>query len=126
MLDIGKEKKEYNGLHIFELVSHPCTHATVCTGNEHTKWKGQFTIDRTEGSYRYGNEIQFVVWSRDPPIIKNERAANDGYYRIEVCVPEDVGVRLLEDALMRVYNKRRLEREATQQIETPVLVADFM
>ena len=82
--NLGKKKRDYNGLTIYELVSHPVTHATVCVGDEHQKWTGTFTIDRTEGSYRYGDEVQFVVWSREPPKLKWERAPNSGYYRIEI------------------------------------------
>ena len=102
MRDLGKKKRDYNGLTIYELVSHLVTHATVCNGDEHQKWTGTFTIDRTENSYRYGDELQFVVWSTEPPIIKQERAVNDGYYRIEICIPQQEAVNLLEKALYRV------------------------
>ena len=107
MTDLGKRKREYNGLTIYELVSHPVTHATVCGGAEHQKWTGNFTIDRTEGSYHYGDEVQFVLWSTEPPRIKMERAANDGYFRIEICIPQDEAVQLLETALYRIYNAEK-------------------
>ena len=125
MTDIGKKKREYNGLTIFELVSHPVTHATVCGGVEHQKWTGNFTIDRTEGSYRYGNEIQFVLWSQDPPKIKLERAPNDGYFRIEICIPQEEAVQLLETALYRIYNSHRKEAVELPEKEA-VMVVDFM
>ena len=124
MSDLGKKKRVYNGLQIFELVSHPVTHATVCSGAEHQKWIGTFTIDRTEGSYRYGDEVQFVVWSREPPIIKSERAPNDGYYRIEICIPESEALELLEESADRIRMKQ-LEREEFIH-EEPLKVADFM
>ena len=104
MLDLGIEKKEYNGLHIFELASYPTTHATSCNEKEHRLWSGTFFIDRTEGSYRYGDEVQFGLWSRTPPKIKQSRAANDGYYRIEICLPKEDAIQLLEMALARLYN----------------------
>lgn len=110
--DLGKRKKDYFGLTIYELASHPVTHATVCSGEEHQKWTGTFAIDRTEGSYRYGDEVQFVVWSTDPPKIKMERAPNDGYYRIEICIPKQEAVRLLETALTRIYNAEKVYEES--------------
>ncbi|MFC1486617.1 hypothetical protein ACFLRN_02865 [Thermoproteota archaeon] len=116
MLDLGIKKRDYNGLSIFELASHPITHATVCSGAEHQKWTGTFTIDRTEGSYRYGDEVQFVVWSLEPPKIKMERAFNDGYFRIEICIPKENAIHLLEDALSRLYNsENRVEAKTVAQ-----------
>ena len=125
--DIGKRKRDYNGLTIFELASYPCSHATVCSGEEHQKWSGTFTVDRTEGSYRYGDELQFVVWSREAPRIKMERAVNDGYYRIEICIPEQDAVRLLEEALMRVYNARKIKHSVSfGESKEAVMIHDFM
>ncbi len=125
MTDLGKRKREYNGLTIFELVSHPVTHATVCGGAEHQKWTGEFTIDRTEGSYRYGDEVQFVLWSREPPKIKMERAPNDGYFRIEICLPESVALELLEEAADRIRMKQ-IEAAEEASREDSLKVADFM
>ena len=122
MIDLGKKKREYNGLSIFELVSHPVTHATVCGGAEHQKWTGNFTIDRTEGSYRYGDEVQFVLWSTEPPRIKMERAANDGYFRIEICIPQDEAVQLLETALYRIYNAEKQKAAVLPEKEVSKLV----
>ncbi len=123
--DLGIKKREYNGLSIFELVSHPVTHATVCGGAEHQKWTGTFTIDRTEGSYRYGDEVQFVVWSREPPKIKMNRARNGGYYRIEICVPEDKALELLEEATDKIRRKH-IETSNEASHEDPQKVADFL
>ena len=121
--NLGKKKRDYNGLSIYELVSHPVTHATVCGGAEHQKWTGTFTIDRTEGSYRYGDEVQFVVWSHEPPKIKMERAPNDGYYRIEICIPEERALELLEEAVEKIRHKTFREPEIDKE---PIMVADFL
>lgn len=123
--DLGKQKRDYFGLTIFELVEHPVTHATVCCGEEHQKWTGTFTIDRTEGSYRYGDELQFVVWSHEPPTIKQERAINDGYYRIEICIPQQEAVSLLETALHRIYEAEK-ERLASLPEVTVSNIAELL
>lgn len=125
MTDLGKRKREYNGLTIFELVSHPVTHATVCGGAEHQKWTGEFTIDITEGSYRYGDEVQFVLWSREPPKNKRERAPNDGYFRIEICLPESEALELLEEAADMIRMKQ-IEAAEEASREDSLKVADFM
>ena len=115
-LDLGIKKRDYNGVAFYEMVSYPVTHATVCSGAEHQKWTGTFTIDRTEGSYRYGDEVQFVVWSREPPVLKSERAPNGGYYRIEICIPKENAIHLLEDALTRLNkSENRVEAKTVAQ-----------
>ena len=123
--DLGVKKRDYNGLSIFELASFPCSHATVCSGDEHQKWTGTFTIDRTENSYRYGNEIQFVVWSTEAPKLKMERASNGGFYRVEICIPQEQAVRLLETALNRIYNAENMKLKDLPEITVSNL-ADIM
>ena len=56
-----------------------------------------------------------------------ERAANDGYYRIEICIPEQDAVRLLEEALMRVYNARKIKHSVSfGESKEAVMIHDFM
>jgi len=61
MADLGKRKRDYNGLTIFELVSHPCTHATVCSGSEHQKWD--------------------YLWNRLIDVLHEEPDIREMYYR---------------------------------------------
>ena len=70
----------------------------------------------------YGDEVQFVLWSTEPPRIKMERAANDGYFRIEICIPQDEAVQLLETALYRIYNAEKQKAAVLPEKEVSKLV----
>lgn len=101
---LGVKKRPYNGMQAYEIAKCPVPVKTVSaySQNEKHEYVGTFTIDRTEGSYQYPDEVQFVLWTRNPPTIR-QRVTHDGYYRVEICVPRVVATKMLEQALKRLW-----------------------
>lgn len=101
---LGVKKRDYNGLSVFEIAKAPMpVVATVSYGEtKRLKFEGTFCIDRTEGSYRYPQEVQFVLWTRDLPLHES-RSRHDGYSRIEIAIPRNVAIKLLELALRKLW-----------------------
>jgi hypothetical protein len=80
-------KRDYKGVQITEI--YKCRYpieATVAFSGKRLVFKGNFTIDITGGSWKFGNQIQFVMWTKNN-ILQEERAINDGYNRIEIALP---------------------------------------
>jgi hypothetical protein len=91
-------KRSYKGIEISELsTSGIPVEGTIAFGNRRVVFKGLVTIDKTKGSWKFGEQIQFVLWTKDPVRIE-ERADNDGYNRIEIALPLGMGKRMLKEA----------------------------
>ena len=111
----GVAKREYNGLRINELAkySRP-VEATVAFGDKRLVFKGFFVIDTTKGSWKFGDQVQLVLWSRDLPD-EELRAENDDYSRIEIALPLD-SIGTLESALKKLWAlKWKAEAEREQE-----------
>jgi hypothetical protein len=67
--------------------------ATVC-GDSKSKvvFKGQLTLEKMTGSWKFGNQLQIVI--RGKPVRVQKRNPSD-YERIEIALPLDWGLRLI-------------------------------
>jgi len=101
----GVRKKPYFGLQLYDLILSikPTVKATMAlSATEKVEFSGSLSFDRHEGSYMYDNEVVVSVWSHDKPVFK-ERAVNDGYYRVEIPVPQQVFTKMCERALEKLW-----------------------
>jgi hypothetical protein len=69
-------------------------------GEHHLLGDGILTVDKTEGSYAYGPELQIHLRFTTQLKEKLERAVNNGHDRIEICMSEAEGINFLYDALV--------------------------
>ena len=96
---MAKAKADYFGCKFYELakIEQPIK-ATVSYGDKRILFEGTLSIDQTEGSYAYGSELQIHLWATEQPK-EQERALNNGYARIEICMPVTEGLSFLYDSL---------------------------
>lgn len=101
---VGVVKKDYNGLRMIELTMlRPRVKATMAISpTEKMLQIGTFSIDRHENSHSFSDEVVFSVWGFARPVYE-KRARNDGYYRVEIPVPLRVAIKMLEDALHKLW-----------------------
>lgn len=101
------EKRPYFGLQFVELTkTQPQVHASFTWSKDSKAYlHGKLTLDRHKGSWKYPNEVVISVWSKEPPETV-QRAYNDGYYRIEIPIPEAVFLRMIEEAASTLFALR--------------------
>jgi len=101
------EKKPYYGLQFTELSpTQPDVNASFTWSKGKKSYlRGKLSLDRHRGSYKYANEVVISVWSRDPPETV-DRAYNDGYYRLEIPIPESVFLKMIEEAASNLFALR--------------------
>jgi hypothetical protein len=100
------EVKQYFGCKFPNLATYKgLVTVTVSYNDPETKREIRLTfkdmnldIDKTDGSWKYGPELQIHAWNSEPPIVE-VRAVNNGYSRIEVPMYVAKGQQLLKDAL---------------------------
>jgi len=102
----GLRKRDYYGLKMWDLTPTvkpivECTFALSPT--QKATLKGPLSFDRHEGSWKYPEEIVISIWSNNKPILHEERAFNQGYYRVEINVPRDVQTRMFMKALEKLW-----------------------
>jgi integrase len=78
--------------------------ATTAYNDMRITFTGTCTIDRTEGSYKYGDQVQFVLWTYDMPKIEMIRAPNGNYCRMEIAIPKEHAAKFLERALQKLWS----------------------
>ena len=71
--------------------------ATVSYGDTRLVFEGQVVFEKTQGSFKFGEQFQIVLWTKNLPLTE-ERAINDGYSRIEIALPLEVGERMVRQA----------------------------
>ena len=69
------------------------------SGEHHLLGNGILTVDKTEGSYAYGPELQIHLRFTEPLKEKLARAVNNGHDRIEICMDETEGLNFFSRAL---------------------------
>ena len=76
-----------NGAYFFDLLNSPTTsHLTTATIDDKYKLvfpESTFSIGAVTNSYKYGQELQFIGWSRQSPIKMKRVDKEHGYFRIE-------------------------------------------
>lgn len=114
------EKRKYKDMTIDELsTTKTVVEGTASFRDKRIVFKGRFTIDRTKCSWKFGNQIQFVLWCREPIKIE-QRAQNDGYNRIEIAMSEKMGYNILSEAISNL--NAPLEKPKIK----PTSLADWM
>jgi len=79
--------------------------ATFSTGDKrYTLDPFQLDFDVTDGSYRYGREFQIHAWNTQPAIPWTNRADHNGYSRIEIPIPYDLALQVLEKLLKNLWS----------------------
>lgn len=113
----GVKKREYNGLEIWEIAKFPeKVTATVSYGQgNRLVFEGTLTIDRTHNSWKFGDEIQLVLYTREWPT-HEKRAKHDGYNRIEIPIPLVKAGTFFESALKKIW---ALPEQLVTDIEQP-------
>ena len=76
--------------------------AVVTYGNCHLKFDGTIVIEKMTESWKYGEEIQIKLITFDLPVVGCERQGNKNFSKVEICLPVDVAIKLLEDALKKI------------------------
>ena len=84
---LALQPKIRNGAYFFDLLNSPgTTHFSSCVFNDTQKYvlpNSTFSIQAVTNSWKYGEELQFVAWSRTPPVL-SKRAKDDSlFYRFE-------------------------------------------
>lgn len=93
-----------NGLEFRELSRVPVpVEATVSFAAKRMVFRGTLTIDRQGKSYKFGDQLQIHLFTRDLPTFET-RAMQNGYSRIEIAIPIHDAVNFLTNA---VVNFRR-------------------
>jgi hypothetical protein len=81
------EPKQRNGALYYDLLNTSTTsHLCSCVFNDTQKYvldNATFSIQAVTHSWKYGEELQFVSWSRTPPVIHKRAKDDSGYYRFE-------------------------------------------
>ena len=96
-----KKKISYNNLDIYEIYEFPReVEATVCFDNDRFVFKGVFTVDRTKSSWKFWDQLQFVLHGKIP-VIKEKRARNDGWNRIEIALPLQDMIPEIQELLLK-------------------------
>jgi len=76
-----------HGAKYYDLLNSPgTTHLSSCIFNRSYKYTlpdSTFSIQAVTDSYKYGCELQFVSWSRQPPILERRSKGDSVYYRFE-------------------------------------------
>jgi hypothetical protein len=76
-----------NGAYYYDLLnSTGTTHLSSCVYSDTKKYtltESTFSIQAVTDSWKYGAELQFVSWSRKPPILERRSKDNSEYYRFE-------------------------------------------
>jgi hypothetical protein len=88
---------EYNGCKIENVAttSKDVTF-TFSYGDKRFTVKGPLSIVRTKGSWKYGDETHLTIHTLEQPVLQ-DRAANNGYTRLEVAMPTEEFERLLQN-----------------------------
>ena len=84
---LALQPKIRNGAFYYDLLVSPTTsHLTTATVNEKEKlvfYDSMFSIGLVTNSWKYGSELQFVSFSRKPPVLERRVDKEHGYYRLE-------------------------------------------
>jgi len=81
------EKRPYKGLEFVELQKLENVKATwALSPTEKLVAKGTFTVDLHKNSYAFENEAVVTLWASQYPI-RELRADNKGFFRLEVPLP---------------------------------------
>lgn len=103
-----KPYASYNGVNIYQLtLGRQIVEATVSYGETRIMYRGQIGIDRTEGSYRFGDQVLIAMWMRDLPKIET-RCRQKGYSRIQINMTIPEAITMFKEALQKL---EALERE---------------
>ena len=104
---MGKPYAEYNGVKIFALssVSDPVA-ATVSFKNTRITFSGIIGVDRTEGSYKFGDEVLIALWMKNLPKI-DERCSQKGYSRIQINLSIDQAISLFKISLEKLESLKK-------------------
>lgn len=93
-------------------------------GEHHLLGDGILTVDKTEGSYAYGPEIQIHLRFTTRLKEKLERAINNGHDRIEICMAESEGINFFYNALVGYQKLPKIQ--ASKPGKPLVKVEDFL
>jgi hypothetical protein len=127
-----KAKAEYFGIKFYELAKFPFpVRFTIGyddeKGEHHLMGDGILTVDKTEGSYAYGPELQIHLRFTGKVKEKLERAFNNGHDRIEICMAESEGINFFYNALMGFQNlPKPQDNTASKPRRAMEKVADFV
>jgi hypothetical protein len=127
-----KAKAEYFGIKFYELAKFPFpVRFTIGyddeKGEHHLMGDGILTVDKTEGSYAYGPELQIHLRFTGKLMEKLERAFNNGHDRIEICMAENEGINFFYNALMGYQNLPKPRDNTTSKPGKPLVkVEDFL
>jgi len=81
------QPKIRDGAYFYDLLnSFTTSHLTTATIDDKRKLvfpESTFSIGAVTNSYKYGQELQFIGWSRSPPIKTKRVDKEHGYFRIE-------------------------------------------
>ena len=76
-----------NGAYYYDLLNSPgTTHRSSCVFNDREKFTlpdSTFSIQAVTHSWKYGSELQFVSWSRKPPVLEKRAKDDSAFYRFE-------------------------------------------
>jgi hypothetical protein len=107
---LGKEEKpfaEYNGVQIFLIaVGERRAVATVSFGETRMVFTGQIGINRTEGSWRYGDEVQIAMWNLEN-VKMEKRCKQKGYNRMQINLRIEDALRIFREAIVKLEKIRR-------------------
>ena len=111
---IGEMKPyaEYNGVKIFSLssLSSPVD-ATVSYSKTRITFAGKIGVDRTEGSYKFGDEILIALWTKELPKI-NDRCSQKGFSRIQINLSLKDAISLFKNALEKLEDLKESKKKA--------------
>lgn len=87
MYSVIPEPKQRNGALFYDLLNTPTTsHFSSCVFNDTQKYVLQdstFSIQAVTNSWKYNQELQFVSWSRKPPVLSRRAKDDSDFYRFE-------------------------------------------
>lgn len=86
---------EHNGAKYEIVESEKEIEATVCFGDKRIVLQGLLSIEKMSNSYKFGKQIQFVVYGKNIKV--ESRAINKGFNRIEIAIPFELGEEMIKE-----------------------------
>jgi hypothetical protein len=91
-----QKQNEHNGVR-HEIYETSTKHeATFGTGNTKSVMVGRVCVERMNGSYKYPDQLQIVMYGNT---VREQDRNMSQYDRIEICLPYGEGIELLRTAL---------------------------
>jgi hypothetical protein len=97
---ITKKTNIVNGVKYEIVESNDKIESTVSMNNDRIIYNGKVAFEKMSGSYKFGKQIQIVVFTKDVKI--ENRTFNNGFERIEIAIPYELGKIMFKEFIKKI------------------------